>query len=196
MSNFQWGLIIACKWVFDVRFRWIVQTKGTLMSKKIHRSQIRRSALSVIDAYDQFFWAPAKLEPGKFEPGPTLSLLNSPSLFQPKRWALALAYASMGLRLSQGRSLTSTILPARSARPSSPSLGSFHLQLVAMDSDHNELKLLSLRVPPLISFVKRNMFIIYPTGTKPGILTKSPSRWVLVSGSGLDIFDCTLRLKN
>ena len=41
-SMLKWGLIIACKWVFNV----------VVMSKTKHRTQIRCTELSVIDAYD------------------------------------------------------------------------------------------------------------------------------------------------
>ena len=52
-SMLKWGLIIACKWVFNVCVRSCILSTYTDTSKTLHRSQIRRSVFSVIEAYDQ-----------------------------------------------------------------------------------------------------------------------------------------------
>ena len=48
MLNFQWGLMLACKWVFDVGFRCIVDL-GYINVVKDTSISIWHSALSVID---------------------------------------------------------------------------------------------------------------------------------------------------
>ena len=52
-SMLKWGLIIACKWVFDICVRSCNLSTYTDTTKTLHRSRIRHSVFSVIEAYDQ-----------------------------------------------------------------------------------------------------------------------------------------------
>ena len=52
-SMLKWGLIIACKWVFNGCVRRCILSTHTDTSKTLHQSQIWRLVFSVIEAYDQ-----------------------------------------------------------------------------------------------------------------------------------------------
>ena len=48
----KWGLIIACKWVIDVRYQHTFWAGGTVMPKTLHCSRFQRLVFSVIEAND------------------------------------------------------------------------------------------------------------------------------------------------